>query len=68
MPNTNVRHADSVRTLEDTASHLTDPPFREYIGSMARQLAQLARAECGGDESLAVALERAAQLAAVPRE
>jgi hypothetical protein len=68
MQNSDARHADASRTLEDSATHLTDIPFREYIGAMARQLAQLARAEGGGDESLAVALEQAAHLAAVPRE
>lgn len=46
----------------------TEPPFREYIGSMARELAVLARAECRGDESLATALEQAALLASAPRK
>ena len=68
MQNPDARHAATSRTLEDSATYLNDVPFREYIGAMARQLAQLARAEGGGDESLAAALEQAAQMANSPRK
>lgn len=43
---------------------LTDYPVREYVGAMASELAQMARWD--GDETLAAALQVAADLAARP--
>ena len=68
MQNSDARHAAALRTIEDSASSLTDHPYREYISAMARQLAEMARSECHGDEPLAIALEQAALLATGPRD
>lgn len=43
---------------------LLDYPVREYVGAMASELAQMARWD--GDETLANALDLAAELAAQP--
>ncbi len=57
MANRSTRSAKQVRQTAD----LADYPLREYVASMAVELANLARSE--GDVRLARALEGAAQLA-----
>ena len=50
-----------VQAVETAESGQADLPLREYIGAMARQLAQMARAE--DDEALGRLLDCAAYLA-----
>ena len=63
MRKSSPRHAAATRMVDDSGEVRPEHPFREYIGAMARQLAQMARSEGEGDEALAIALEQAAQMA-----
>lgn len=58
------RPARSAKDASPAPPDLSDYPVREYVASMARELARMARWD--GDEPLARALEVAAELASRP--
>jgi len=61
MPDSNGRTQPPIDKQEASKPNLPEQPVREYIGSLARELAQMARRE--GDEPLGAVLDAAALLA-----